>query len=135
MSRWYNRRYRRQSAAVKTFHESRIVDLERENQYLQEKDDTNMQMIRNLMARNQILEAENTKLQRTTDSNSKMICTLMPEHIATAIISTLGNTCGICLAEVKNLRITWCGHIFCEHCIQRWEKRKRECPMCKKNYT
>ena len=41
--------------------------------------------------------------------------------------------CVICLEEMKvgdKLTIIGCSHIYHSCCIQRWEKKKRICPLC-----
>ncbi|GMY23753.1 e3 ubiquitin-protein ligase rnf5 [Fagus crenata] len=57
--------------------------------------------------------------------------------------TSFGKTiCSICYEDLKPLSeylqaITPCGHVFHEHCLQRWfgycssAKKKRSCPVCK----
>lgn len=41
--------------------------------------------------------------------------------------------CRICMDSLKDkARVTPCGHIFCQTCIQECLKRKPECPLCKR---
>ena len=40
------------------------------------------------------------------------------------------DVCAICYNEMKNARITPCGHIFHSMCLRKWLYVKESCPMC-----
>ena len=46
-------------------------------------------------------------------------------------ISKFDDVCAICLAEMKNARITDCHHIFHDHCLSLALKSSPNCPTCK----
>jgi len=44
--------------------------------------------------------------------------------------------CPICLKNPKAYcRPNSCFHLFCNKCLFQWNKRKRQCPLCRKNFT
>ena len=50
-------------------------------------------------------------------------------------------TCSICLEDVdkntenKKIRLTLCGHYYCDTCIEKWLSSHDTCPMCKYDFT
>ena len=43
-------------------------------------------------------------------------------------------TCSICLDEInKKAKVTTCGHMFHFACLNKWAKRKSQCPNCRKD--
>ena len=44
-------------------------------------------------------------------------------------------TCPICTEVMKEASATECGHSFCDVCIKRCLKNKKECPICRKKIT
>ncbi len=49
-------------------------------------------------------------------------------------------SCPICYStevedELVIKKLDDCGHTFCESCIDDWFKRKKECPLCREDYS
>lgn len=51
-------------------------------------------------------------------------------------------TCSICLEDLdddnvenKKIRLTLCGHYYCDTCIERWLSSHDTCPMCKYDFS
>jgi hypothetical protein len=50
-------------------------------------------------------------------------------------------TCSICLEDVdenienKKIRLTLCGHYYCDTCIEIWLSSHDTCPMCKYDFS
>lgn len=45
--------------------------------------------------------------------------------------------CPICLSaieEADSAVLQWCMHRFCAHCIEKWSRVRRLCPLCKVEY-
>jgi hypothetical protein len=48
--------------------------------------------------------------------------------------SDYDSICSICLIDIDtNSIVTSCGHIYHKKCFNRWMKRRRTCPICRKN--
>ena len=48
------------------------------------------------------------------------------------------NECAICFEETEEetpATIDCCQHKFCFQCIDTWSETKRECPLCRKEFT
>ncbi|KAL0103025.1 hypothetical protein PUN28_018375 [Cardiocondyla obscurior] len=44
-------------------------------------------------------------------------------------------TCNICSELFVKPMLLSCSHTFCYHCIKMWNKKKKECPICRKPVT
>jgi E3 ubiquitin-protein ligase Topors len=45
--------------------------------------------------------------------------------------------CPICLSAIEQADravLQWCMHRFCAHCIEKWSRVRRLCPLCKVEY-
>ncbi|XP_041368773.1 RING finger protein 145-like [Gigantopelta aegis] len=45
-------------------------------------------------------------------------------------LNSLNDVCAICYNEMKNARVTPCGHFFHSLCLRKWLYVKESCPMC-----
>jgi len=41
-------------------------------------------------------------------------------------------TCSICSELFVKATTLSCAHTFCQHCIKSWNKRRKDCPVCRK---
>lgn len=60
------------------------------------------------------------------------------EHVVRSILAAArpeapeGTECAICLDDAgENWRSLLCGHAFHEHCLLRWLRQARRCPLCR----
>lgn len=42
-------------------------------------------------------------------------------------------TCPICFDKLQSPVVTYCGHVFCYDCIDRWLQKSDKCPICTKH--
>lgn len=42
-------------------------------------------------------------------------------------------TCSICSELFVRATTLNCTHTFCDHCIRMWNKKRRDCPVCRKS--
>lgn len=40
------------------------------------------------------------------------------------------NNCWICIDRVYNIAL-FCGHLFCQECVDKWLEQKKDCPICR----
>ena len=118
------------------------------------------QQITNLKKENDVLKKENKKLtnskkyawakyysevnERLDNDTTKYIkmnyyIEYIPEHIKSEYISMLEELkkdieCPICyeIIDKKDLKISNCGHKYCNECFDRLITTKNECALCKK---
>ncbi|GKT26153.1 hypothetical protein ADUPG1_013255, partial [Aduncisulcus paluster] len=54
---------------------------------------------------------------------------IQPESIHT-LVTTLQCTFCLCLSYPDPIRLS-CGHVFHQHCVEKWVRQHHSCPMCK----
>lgn len=47
-------------------------------------------------------------------------------------ISLSSSKCLLCLEPRRNTSLSFCGHLFCWHCIHEWLQTNEFCPICRK---
>ncbi|KAM3602405.1 uncharacterized protein V6R79_003424 [Siganus canaliculatus] len=79
----------------------------------------------------EILVAKNKELEVTKEEKEKACA--QKEEVVTQVTEVLENElqCIICSELFIEAVILNCAHSFCLHCIQRWRKKKDECPICR----
>ena len=74
------------------------------------------------------------KKYETCINESHYIYTIL-EKMANKDDTILNDTCPICMDTLILPTLTNCGHIFCNNCIKLSYEHKKECPICKHNFS
>ena len=44
--------------------------------------------------------------------------------------------CPVCLSNIKDVRLSPCGHMMCKSCVKNYiTRRETQCPICKQKFT
>lgn len=80
-----------------------------------------------------IIQAKNKELEQTKEEKEKMQA--QKEEVLSHMADVLENElqCIICSEYFIEAVTLGCAHSFCSYCINEWTKRKRECPICRKD--
>ncbi|XP_006860640.1 PREDICTED: E3 ubiquitin-protein ligase RNF8 [Chrysochloris asiatica] len=80
-----------------------------------------------------IIQAKNRELEQTKEEKKKVQA--QKEEVLNHMNDVLENElqCIICSEYFIEALTLNCAHSFCSYCINEWMKRKRECPICRKD--
>ncbi|CAH2233887.1 interaptin-like isoform X1 [Pararge aegeria] len=81
------------------------------------------------------VESENVKLIQNATSNTSEVGNTIQTLTEVGNIMESELQCSICAELFVDATTLNCSHTFCKYCITTWMKKKRECPICRKDIT